>query len=68
MTDAEKRNTVANIAGAMSGIMGPNRDLIIHRQLCHFFRASMDLGIQVAQKLGVDISAAQEHMGHMTTA
>jgi len=68
MTDAEKRNTVANIAGAMSGITGPKRDLIIHRQLCHFFRASMDLGIQVAQKLGVDISAAQEHMSHMTTA
>ena len=54
--------TVNNIVGAMSGITGPKRDLIINRQLCHWFRASIDLGTRVAAGLGVDINAAQEHM------
>ena len=65
MTEAEKQATVSNIVGAMSGISGPKRDLIINRQLCHFFRASIDLGTRVAQGLGVDINAAQEHMATM---
>ena len=29
----------------MSGISGPKRDLIVNRQLCHWFRADMNLGI-----------------------
>ena len=62
---AEQEVQVANIVGAMSGISGPKRDLIINRQLCHFFRASIDLGTRVAQGLGVDIAAAQEHMATM---
>jgi len=65
MTEAEKRNTVHNIVGAMSGIVGPKRDLIINRQLCHFFRASIDLGVRVAQGLGVDVATAQAHMTEM---
>jgi catalase len=68
MTDAEKRNTVNNIVGAMSGISGPKRDLIINRQLCHLFRASIDLGVRVAQGLGVDVAEAQAHMSEMATA
>ncbi len=65
MTEDEKRNTVHNIVGAMSGIVGPKRDLIINRQLCHFFRASIDLGVRVAQGLGVDVATAQAHMTEM---
>ena len=53
MTDQERKNTVANIVGAMSGISGPKRDVIINRQLCHFFRADIGLGMAVAQGLGV---------------
>jgi catalase len=66
MTDAEKRNTVNNIVGAMSGIAGPKRDVIINRQLCHFFRASADLGVRVAQGLGVDVTETQAHMAMET--
>lgn len=55
MTDDEKKNTVANIVGAMSGISGPKKDEIINRQLCHFFRADIGLGMSVAQGLGVVI-------------
>ena len=30
---------------------------IINRQLCHFFRANIELGMRVAQGLGVNIDA-----------
>ena len=55
MTDEEKKNTVANIVGAMSGISGPKKDEIINRQLCHLFRADIGLGMSIAQGLGVTI-------------
>ena len=57
MTDHDRTNTVANIVGAMSGIDGPKREEIIHRQLRHWYRASVDLGTRVAQGLGIDIKA-----------
>ncbi|WP_018478972.1 catalase [Pontibacter roseus] len=57
MTPEEKKNTIRNIVGAMQGIDGPKRAEIINRQLCHFFRADIGLGLGVAQGLGVDISA-----------
>jgi catalase len=49
----QKQNLIHNIAGSMKGISGPKKDLIIQRQLCHFFRADISLGIGVAQSLGV---------------
>jgi catalase len=55
MTEEDRKNLVSNIVGAMSGIAGPKRDLIINRQLCHFFRADVDLGSRVAKALGVTI-------------
>jgi catalase len=53
MTTEQKAETVNNIVNAMSGIAGPKRDEIINRQLCHFFRADIELGMRVAQGLGV---------------
>jgi len=50
----DKKNLVSNIAGAMSGISGPKKGEIINRQLCHFFRADIGLGMAVAQALGVN--------------
>jgi len=55
MTKEEKQNTINNIISSMSGITGPKRDEIINKQLCHFFRASTELGIAVAEGLGVKI-------------
>ncbi|MCP9750745.1 catalase [Ferruginibacter sp. HRS2-29] len=57
MTPEEKANTVANIVDAMSGIEGPKRNEIINRQLCHWFRADMGLGMQIAKGLGVDVES-----------
>ncbi|GAA4450501.1 catalase [Rurimicrobium arvi] len=51
----DKKHLVSNIVGAMSGIEGPKRMEIINRQLCHFFRADIGLGMAIAQGLGVTI-------------
>jgi len=64
MTDDEKKNTIANIVGAMSGISGPKRDEIINRQLCHWFRADIGLGMAIAQGLGVAVD--EKSMSHAT--
>jgi catalase len=55
MDEQNKKNTISNIVGAMSGITGPKRNEIIQRQLCHWFRADINLGMGVAQGLGVSI-------------
>jgi len=41
--------------GAMSGIAGPKREDIINRQLCHWFRADIALGMGVAQGLQINL-------------
>jgi catalase len=57
MNEQDRANLVKNIVGAMSGISGPKRDLIVNRQLCHFFRANIELGMRIAEGLGMKISA-----------
>ncbi|MBI2731507.1 MAG: catalase, partial [Sphingobacteriales bacterium] len=54
MGPEEKKNTVHNIVEAMKGISGPKRNEIINRQLCHWFRADEQLGMEVAKGLGVN--------------
>lgn len=41
----------------MQGIDGPKRAEIITRQLCHFFCADIGFGLDIAQRLGLDVSA-----------
>ncbi|NEM97079.1 catalase [Pontibacter burrus] len=64
MTPEDKANTISNIVGSMRGISGEKRDLIINRQLCHFFRADISLGLGVAQGLGVDVTQHATGMVH----
>lgn len=54
----DKKNLVNNIVGAMKGIDGPKKAEIINRQLCHFFRADIGLGMAIAQGLGVNVEDA----------
>jgi catalase len=56
MTDEERKNTVSNIVGTMSGISGPKRDEIIQRQLAHFHKADKELAEAVAKGLGVKLN------------
>ena len=67
MNDVQKKNTISNIVGAMKGISGPKKDLIIHRQLCHFFRADAQLGAGIAKGLGVDTDAVMKELKHAPT-
>jgi len=53
-----QQNTISNIVGAMSGIDGSKKEEIVNRQLCHWFRADVNLGMGVAQGLGVQIDPA----------
>ena len=55
LTDTERQHLVHNIVASMQGITGPTRDTIIVRQLCHFCRADLELGMGVADGLGMEI-------------
>jgi len=55
MTETHRQHLIHNIVASMQGITGPQRDAIIARQLCHFCRADIELGMYVAAGLGVDI-------------
>jgi catalase len=62
LNEQDKKNLVNNIVGAMRGIDGPKRADIINRQLCHFFRADIGLGMAIAKGLGLDAASLQQHM------
>ncbi|MFZ4862484.1 catalase [Sphingobacterium sp. Mn56C] len=58
----QKQHLINNIVAAMSGIEGPKKDEISMRQLCHWFRADMNLGLGVAKGLGLSMDTLAEHM------
>lgn len=62
MSEEEQTNTINNTIGAMSGISGPMREVIVNRQLCHWFRMDNEFGSRVAEGLGVDVNAVMESM------
>lgn len=55
LDDTGRENLVKNIISDMKDISGPERDAIINRQLCHFFRAKIELGMKIAMGLQVNI-------------
>lgn len=55
MNQADRDNLISNIVSSMSGICGEQKDQIINRQLCHFFRTDMQLGTLIAKGLGISI-------------
>ena len=55
MNLSERENLINNIVGSMKKISGPKKDEIINRQLCHFFRANIELGMKVASGLQINI-------------
>lgn len=62
MNAQDKKNLVNNIVSSMKGITGEKKSEIINRQLCHFFRADIQLGMAVATGLGVSID--EKAMAH----
>ncbi|MCO5947286.1 catalase [Mucilaginibacter flavidus] len=66
MDDAAKHDLIHNIVNSMGGIGGPKKDLIVNRQLCHWFRADIGLGMAIAKGLQLDMDAAMSSMAaHM---
>ena len=55
MNEQDRVNLVSNIVGSMNGIVGEKKSEIINRQLCHFFRVDIQLGMAIAKGLGVTI-------------
>jgi catalase len=58
----EKANTICNIVESMRKIDGPKRMDILFRQLCHWFRVDISLGMSVAKGLGLDDAALTSAM------
>ncbi len=54
----DRDSLVENIVNSMRQISGLRRAEIINRQLCHFFRANVELGMRIAAGLDVEIDAA----------
>jgi catalase len=62
MDEEDKKNLASNIIFSMSGITGEKKDEIINRQLCHFFRMDMQLGMSIAK--GLTITIDEKMMKH----
>lgn len=54
----ERTTQVNNLLGSLRNVSGPKRELILNRQLCHFFRCDSELGARIAAGLGVEADAA----------
>ena len=51
----ERTAQVNNFLGSLKGVIGPKREQILNRQLCHFFRADPELGARIAKGFGIHI-------------
>lgn len=60
----QRERLAKNIIASMQVIEGPQRERIIGRQLCHFFRADIALGMRVAAGLHFNID--ENMMTHTT--
>ena len=55
LTEQGKKNLVSNLVGALKGVSGDKKSEILNRQLCHFFRADIGLGMALATGLGINV-------------
>lgn len=55
MSKNDRMNLVSNIVSSMKGICGERKEEIINLQLWHFLRADNELGMAVAEGLGITL-------------
>lgn len=65
MNAEQKQHLISNIVGAMNGIDGPKKEQIVNRQLCHWFRADINLGMAIAKGLALDLTETMKQMPQM---
>ena len=56
LNETEKTNLINNIVHSLNKIKSEEKNNIINRQLCHFFRTNIELGMKVSIGLGLDIN------------
>src|SRR5690606_36724570 len=57
MNTEERDRLIYNIIESMKEIKGSQKDEIINRQLCHFFRANIEMGMKIAMGLQINMDA-----------
>lgn len=62
LSEEDKTNLINNVIGSLQGISGEKREQILMRQLCHFFRADIQLGMRIAQALQLDMNSVMAQM------
>jgi len=62
MNDQDRKNLASNIISSMSSIVGEKKNEIINRQLCHFFRVDIQLGMALAK--GLEVTIDEKAMAH----
>lgn len=62
LSEEDKEHLVNNVVGSLKNISGEKQQQILMRQLCHFFRADMQLGMRIAQGLQLDMNTVMAQM------
>lgn len=62
LSDDQQQGLISNIVHVMGGINGPDKEMAINMQLCHWFRIDIGLGIAVARGLDLDLGEAMKNM------
>ena len=62
LSENVRDNLIGNIVAAMRDIRGTQSEYTVNRQLCHWFRTDIALGIAVAKGLDLDLSETIKQM------
>jgi catalase len=62
LNEDEKKQLIANIISSLKEIDGPEKEMIVNLQLCHWFRIDMNLGMAVANGLNINLQELMKNM------
>jgi catalase len=62
LSDDDKNALTENIIGEVKQIDGPDKEMAVNLQLCHWFRTDMGLGMAVASGLNINLQDLMKSM------
>ncbi|MEO6520748.1 MAG: catalase-related domain-containing protein [Mucilaginibacter sp.] len=62
LSDSEKQQLITAIISLLKEIDGPEKEMTINLQLCHWFRIDMGLGMAVANGLNINLQDIMKNM------